>query len=235
MKQYYVYLVTNLINGKKYIGQHYGELDDSYLGSGIHILHAIKQYGKENFSKEILKICKNQEELDQEEVRLIKEYNAVFDDNFYNIAEGGHGGNPCLGLTEEQELERRRKISEAMKGEKNPFYGKGFKKEEHPMWGRHHTEEAKEKMRQAKLGKTLTEEHKKKISQNNTEKKKIDMYDLDNNFIQQFESLRAVNIFLGLSPKSTYRLRESIKANKSYHNYIFKYNEPVSTSLGTEA
>lgn len=35
MKQYYVYMTTNLLNGKKYIGMHYGELDDNYLGSGF--------------------------------------------------------------------------------------------------------------------------------------------------------------------------------------------------------
>ena len=230
----YIYLTTNLINNKKYIGQHTGELNDSYLGSGVHFLRAVKKYGKENFKKEILEICKTQEELDLAEKKWIKKYNAILDENFYNIAEGGLGGNPCAGLTEEQELKRRRKISEAMKGEKNPFYQKGFHKENHPMWNKHHSEESKKKMRQAKIGKKLSEEHKQKISQNSTKKKQISMYDKNEIFIQNFESLRAVNIFLGLSPKSTYRLRQAINKQKLYHNYYFKDNEPVSTILGSE-
>jgi group I intron endonuclease len=230
----YIYLTTNLTNNKKYIGQHNGELEDSYIGSGIHFLRAVKKYGKENFKKEILEICDTQEELDEAEKRWIKRYDAVKSNDFYNIAEGGFGGNPCLGLSEEEEKERRRKISEALKGEKNPFYGKGFHGKEHPMWGKHHSEESKKKMSQAKIGKKLTKEHKQKISQNNTEKKAISMYDKDNNFIQNFESLRAVNIFLGLSPKSTYCLRQAINNNKLYHNYYFKDKEPVSTILGAE-
>ena len=40
-KQYYIYLTTNLVNGKKYIGQHYGRLDDKYFGSGVIITKAI--------------------------------------------------------------------------------------------------------------------------------------------------------------------------------------------------
>ena len=51
MKYYYVYLTTNLINGKKYIGQHYGELDDYYLGSGSILKKAILKYGRKNFKK----------------------------------------------------------------------------------------------------------------------------------------------------------------------------------------
>ena len=45
MKYYYIYLITNKINGKQYIGQHYGELEDSYFGSGVLITKAIEKYG----------------------------------------------------------------------------------------------------------------------------------------------------------------------------------------------
>ena len=50
----YIYLTTNLVNGKKYIGQHNGSIKDDYLGSGVLLVKAIKKYGKENFKKEIL-------------------------------------------------------------------------------------------------------------------------------------------------------------------------------------
>ena len=49
----YIYKITNKINGKIYIGQHsksdgsLEEMDESYWGSGIKIINAIKKYGKE--------------------------------------------------------------------------------------------------------------------------------------------------------------------------------------------
>ena len=82
MKQYYVYLTTNLINGKKYIGQHYGEVDDNYIGSGSTLKKAINKYGKGNFKKEILCICATPEELDKKEIELIEEYQAIESDYF---------------------------------------------------------------------------------------------------------------------------------------------------------
>ena len=44
--EYFIYLTTNLITNEKYIGKHHGELNDSYLGSGIILQRAIKKYGK---------------------------------------------------------------------------------------------------------------------------------------------------------------------------------------------
>lgn len=99
----YIYITTNLINGKQYIGQHNGLLNDSYIGSGVALLTAIQKYGKANFKKDILQICNTQEELDNAEKYWIDKYNAVSDKNFYNIAEGGLGGNPIAGLSEEEE------------------------------------------------------------------------------------------------------------------------------------
>lgn len=99
MKEYYIYMTTNHVNNKKYIGQHYGEINDSYLGSGTLLKEAIQKYGKENFSKEILEICSNYDAMNLAERKWIIKYNAVKNSNFYNIAEGGFNSNPCAGLT----------------------------------------------------------------------------------------------------------------------------------------
>ena len=53
----FVYCTTNMINGKKYIGQRkfYGNWK-SYLGSGLLLTKAIKKYKRDNFTKEIIYI-----------------------------------------------------------------------------------------------------------------------------------------------------------------------------------
>ena len=83
----YIYLATNLINGKKYIGQHNGSIKDNYLGSGVLLVKAIEKYGKENFKKEILEEC-DITELDEKEKYWIAYYNALEDENFYNLSKG---------------------------------------------------------------------------------------------------------------------------------------------------
>ena len=84
-KQFYIYKTINLINGKQYIGKHIGTINDSYLGSGIHFLRAVKKYGKENFKKEILYIAKNEKDMNEKEKYYIKEYDAINSSMFYNI------------------------------------------------------------------------------------------------------------------------------------------------------
>lgn len=123
MKQHYVYITTNLINGMRYIGMHYGELNDDYLGSGNLIQLAIQKYGKENFKKDILEIASSQLENAHNEHKWIAQYNAVNDRTFYNIHEGGFGGDTWSGLSEIEKETRKQKLSKKFSGAGNPRYG----------------------------------------------------------------------------------------------------------------
>lgn len=87
-----VYKVTNLLDGKYYIGKHQTKnLDDEYLGSGIHIVRAIKAHGKENFSKEILFIFDNEDAMNKKEAELVTTEVCLQEDT-YNLSPGGKGG-----------------------------------------------------------------------------------------------------------------------------------------------
>ena len=123
-KRYFIYITTNNINECKYIGKHFGYEDDSYLGSGKVLKRAIKKYGKENFSREIIEFNDSEEKNCEREKYYIALYNAVTNPIFYNIHEGGNGGNTIAGYTEEEKEQLRKKMSELQKGEGNGMYGK---------------------------------------------------------------------------------------------------------------
>lgn len=92
----YIYETENLINGKKYIGLHKwaeNTIDESYLGSGVALVKAVKKYGSENFKCRILQFCETKEELEKQEIFWIDYYNAVSSERYYNMSEGGIGGS----------------------------------------------------------------------------------------------------------------------------------------------
>jgi group I intron endonuclease len=80
----YIYLTTNLVNGRQYIGQHKGDFDPSYLGSGVILRQAVKKYGRENFTVEVIEWCDDWQTLNEAERRYISSM-----DNLYNIHPGG--------------------------------------------------------------------------------------------------------------------------------------------------
>ena len=87
----YFYKITNNINQKFYYGVHRTtNLDDGYMGSGTLISKAIKKYGVENFSKEILKYFDTQEEAYLYESKFIND-DLVKDRMCYNVKPGGEG------------------------------------------------------------------------------------------------------------------------------------------------
>ena len=162
---FYIYRITNLINGKTYIGQHkYKDLNDDYMGSGKCLKRAQAKYGIENFKKDILVFgIVKKSFIDLLEKEYIKFYRSIGKAE-YNIADGGEGGN---GLHSE---ETRKKISEACKGKKRSEETRKKVSEARkgkPTWnkGKHWSEEARKKMSEAHKGKSLSEETKRKISE----------------------------------------------------------------------
>lgn len=91
---HYVYEITNLVNGKKYIGKrscHCPIEEDKYMGSGTLLKRAIDKYGIENFTKKVLHICKDEDEAYKFEENHIESTKAYSDKKYYNIAYGGKG------------------------------------------------------------------------------------------------------------------------------------------------
>lgn len=122
--KHYTYKITNNLNGKYYLGRRTNKDEileqDTYFGSGKRLKLAIKKYGIENFTKEILERFETYEELIEAEKRLITE-EIIADPNCYNMALGGHGGytyyaDRVFNHTDET----KEKISIANKGRPRP-------------------------------------------------------------------------------------------------------------------
>jgi group I intron endonuclease len=102
----YVYLTTNLINGKKYVGDHStNNLDDHYIGSGRpYFNNAKKKYGKENFKKEILKFFPSKQSSFDAQEKYIKEHNTL-KPNGYNLSpKGGVGVVECFSEESKEKI-----------------------------------------------------------------------------------------------------------------------------------
>lgn len=98
----FIYLIENKLNGKKYIGRKFltkagykqvkgkrkkirKESDwADYYGSSPQLLKDVEEFGKENFTRTIIRICKSRGECNYWEAKLIFHYDAVLDPNYYN-------------------------------------------------------------------------------------------------------------------------------------------------------
>jgi hypothetical protein len=86
---YYLYQITNKLNGMIYIGIHKTKnLDDGYMGSGSYLKNAKLKYGIENFEKTILAHFSSDEELLKAEADLVSE-EFISREDVYNLVRGG--------------------------------------------------------------------------------------------------------------------------------------------------
>lgn len=161
-----IYLITNTVNGKVYVGQstdvrdriwHHQSALRHNRHENSHLQRSWNKYGGENFTFEIIEECE-ESMLDERERYYIAAYDSMDEDHGYNKESGG---SLCKHMSEDVV----RHLSEVSKGryvgEKNPMYGKHipcseekkkrlserFSGSGNPMYGVHrkHTEEENKK------------------------------------------------------------------------------------------
>ena len=116
---HYIYKYTNKITGKHYIGQtndlrkrYNGHKSESFnpnaKGYDLPFHCAIRKYGMENFSYDVLEEIADGESqafINEREIYFIGYYHSLVKDNGYNLTIGGDG-SPKLPLTYEEKLKR---------------------------------------------------------------------------------------------------------------------------------
>lgn len=163
-----IYRLTNKINGKMYHGQTVEENINNRWSKyrklkckdQPKLYNALKAYGPENFLFEVIDTTpQNQSQLDELEIFYIAKFDSM--NNGYNCDPGGRGGGKKSEETKHKMSNTRRgwiyspetilKFSIAKIGSKNPNFGK------------HHSDQHKEKISLAMSNRKLSESHKNAI------------------------------------------------------------------------
>lgn len=146
----FIYKITNNINGKVYIGQtinpDYRWYKHKYLaqrGSKRHLYSAMRHYGIDNFSFEIIEEC-GDELLDERERYWINITHSTDSSVGYNKTFGGEGGNTWILNNHKEDTSRL--LSKKLKGHRVNL-------------------NAIHMMAESRRGSTLSEEQKNKISE----------------------------------------------------------------------
>jgi group I intron endonuclease len=182
-KIYSVYKHTSP-SGKSYIGITSMNPPSKRWANGkgyyrnVHFFNAINKYGWDNFKHEILATELTEDEAKNMEIELIDKLQTHISKYGYNVTLGGDG---YLGVDN--------------RGEKNPMYGK------------HHTEETKQLLREkssgensAWYGRHHTEESKQKAHDSCTWKVPVVQLTLQGKFVKEFDSCTNAAKYVGGEP-----------------------------------
>lgn len=229
----YVYLITNNITGKQYVGQTIQKDINSRwkqhkcLNSktiGKYLLDSYKKYGITNFKFQIICICFDSD-IDNLEKYYIRKFNTLAP-NGYNLTLGGKHRY----LTQESKNNIRNKLTGRI--------------------GKPCSEEVKQKIRDSKIGvrnpnygKSMTDEQKRKISEamknqhrpptdkqlkalrdhGETHKKRVGKYDNDGKLLDVYESSCEAALKNNLHFSTIGKVCRNVPHSKTAGGFIWKY------------
>lgn len=148
-----VYKHTNKNNGKVYVGitslkpEKRWNKGNGYKRCSL-FYRAIQKYNWDGFKHEILFENLSEQDAINKEIELIEKYQSNNCNFGYNLASGGEG---TTGVTPSENTLEKMRLNNT--GENNPMFGK------------HHTGEARKIMSELKKGKKLSPEHREKLSE----------------------------------------------------------------------
>jgi len=174
---HYLYRITNQINKKVYIGQTVNDkrrwgAHKSYAKNpektGQYVHRAMAKYGIENFAYEVIVTCRTQDDANEIEDVLIKQYNSRNKDKGYNLNAGGFNGEHSDETIEKirqatfQQIAEKGHPAQGTKRTPEQLLNLSKARQEHPV---EYTDEIRQRMSEAHVGLKDSEETKQRKSE----------------------------------------------------------------------
>jgi len=215
-----IYVFTNKVNGKQYVGQTVRPFEERFAEHKRKkslLNSAFKKYGEDNFDYQIVDSAEDMDELNEKEVEWIQKLGCVSPFG-YNLC---YGGGNTMGFNHREDSKKKMSISKKVlgsaKGKKNHFYGKK------------HTDETREKMREAwRTKRVMTGEAKQKLREAHVTKSVINL-----TTGMRFESIKQAAEHYGI--EATHITRVCKGKRKSCGGYKWAYAELNDKTIPSQA
>ena len=240
-KKYTVYMHTNKINNKSYVGITSQPVEKRWGNNGYkykrneYFWSAIQKYGWDNFKHIIFMTNLTQEEACHIEQLLIALYYTNNSEYGYNLSSGGENGFYGCHYSDEQKQKKSEQMKGLYAGKNNPMYGVSPKERmdegtynnwKESVQKRMSSEEFKEKMRQINIGKKYSDEINAKKGLKGTlnhSARPVCQFSKDGELIRQWEYATLASDALNIDLSSIIACCRGTNGRKSAGGYLWKY------------
>lgn len=233
----YIYLVTNRLTGKQYVGQttrldihtRWNQHKKGKYSLGRYIRAAYCKYGIDNFKFEIICVCFD-DDCDKYEDDYIIKYGTLAPNGYNLRAGGGNNGKhhpDTIKLMSERlkgrqvaphSVETRKKISEANKGAKNPNYGKKMSEEQK----RKISATRKERIESGQIKYAMSKASLLNLTKSRN-RRKVTQCTITGEYISTYESVANASRQTGIPDCCIRDVLNPKKTHKTAYGFIWKY------------